>query len=474
MMDRMSLFWWMATAIGIGIGVGLLCGLPFLLLAILIGLRETHRVWPYEFLEEAEVPRPTDYSRQMERMAEEQGFESLGCARHTGGKLYRLRHTFWISPDLEILASTRAGTVAGIRHQVTVLISRLVDDRVLSTVDHLAGISHDPTGRVSACLLLNADFPELLARHRARLLAEMTPARPFSAEDPLADLRAIRMEQVERSVEMGRARYLDDERMSYRLTPAAVLSQVLRGYAKHWGVLLPNYARRRLARPGQMGYLASDRGPARKVLRYAELACWAGFWGFLMLSMLRPAVTREQSQFRLALFAGSFVGLGAVRLLRWWLSWRRGGVAGPRTADLMGKVALYAVMLAAGIGAVRWQMDQQRARWAAAVARAQAMRPKVVTTDVTLAELERATRGFQRFEYVGSDDKSHRFIAYDRIPPRTIRILQLGRTEWQPDRPIDFEEDESIPVGFRDGKLTCLEPEGPGVAEPDAGAVAPH
>jgi hypothetical protein len=255
------------------VGIVLLCGLPFLLLACVVGMWEKRMVWPYEPCEEHEAPPPTAYARLVNRMAEEQGFCHLAITRDGRGNIYKLRYDLWLSPDREVFAVVGSGTMAAIPYQVTWLFTKLVDGRVVVTVDHTAGVSSDLTGQWSYSLLLHADFPELLVRHRARLSAEMTPAEPYSEDDPLADHMALRAAQADQLEAKGCATYLDEERMVWRLTPRGAVLKAFQTYGEQWGQTFRNFGRRQVHRPGQLGYVASDRGPIRKVLRYAELAC---------------------------------------------------------------------------------------------------------------------------------------------------------------------------------------------------------
>src|SRR5439155_18613297 len=77
--------------------------------------------------------------------------------------------------------------------------------------------------------------------------------------------------------------------------------------------------------------------------------------------------------------------------------------------------------------------------------------------DVTLAELKSAMKAVPRFRYIGSDEEKHHFL--DRSRPRTVRIFRLDRTEWEPPKVLDLDDDLGYPVAFGDGKLIGLDPE---------------
>jgi hypothetical protein len=464
-MDLMSVAWQAAQAILFLVGLTLLCGLPFLLLACLVGLWEKRRVWPYEPCEEHEPPPPTGYARLMDRMAEEQGFRHLAFTRRVEGKIYNVRYNLWLSLDREVFAVVGSGTMAAIPVQTTWLFSKLVDGRALITLDHHSGVTHDPTGQWSYSLVLNADFPELLARHRARLLAEMTPVEPYSEDDPLADHQALRAAQADQIEAMGFSTYLDADRMIWRLTPKGAVSQAFQTYVTQWGQVLRNFSRQRLSRPGESGYMASDRGAARPLLRYGELACWVALGVDLMFMMTRPAATREQRIFRVAVGAAALAGIAAIRVSRAWLSWRQDIASGlPATRRLRPYLA-YGAAIAVGLGVAHWQREQKRAERAEALAKAMRAMPKFIEADVSLTELEAATKAIPQLRYYGSDEEKHYFL--DTSRPRTVRTFRVDRKEWAPPKVLDPEGDLAFPVAFREGKLTCLDPDKPEQLDPD-------
>jgi hypothetical protein len=285
----------------------------------------------------------------------------------------------------------------------------------------------------------------------------------------MADHLAIRAAHADQIVAMGYANYLDEGQMVWRLTPWGALAQALRTYTKQWGHMLGNLGRRQIDRPGQLGYVASDRGTARKVLRYAEIACWTALGVDALFIMSRPAATREQLLFRLGVGVAAFVGVLAIRLSRLWLSWRQGVASGVGPSGRLKTFAIDGVGIAIGLGVAQWQAQQKRAERAAAMARLMAMMPKTVEADISLAELERETKDVPRFHYIGSDPEKHHFL--DESRPKLLRFFRVDRKEWAPPNVLDADPDISIPVAFRDGKLICLEPE---KVEPDAGDEPPR
>jgi hypothetical protein len=460
-MDGFAVAWQVLQGILFLVGLVLLVGAPFLLLACVVGMREKLLVWPYEPCAADQAPPQTDYAALMDKMAVEQGFQFVACTRHGKGKLYKVRYDLWLSPDHEVFAVVGSGTIARLPLQATWLFTRLVDGRVLVTVDDTAGVTSDLTGQWSYAVLLHADFPELLQRHRARVAAEITPVEPYSEEDPLADHVAMRAAQADQLERMGCATFLDDERMVYRLTPKGALIRVFQTYTKQWGQVLRNLGRRELNRPGQMGYLASDRGHTRKVLRYAELVCVATLLVDAVLLFVRRTATREQLLLQIAVGAVAMCGIFAVRASRWWLSWRQGVASGVPFTGPLRRLAIGAIFLAAGIGFGFWRAQERRAERDAALAKLMAAMPKQIQSDVSLAELKEATQDVPRFRYIGSDEKKHHFI--DTSRRRIIRIFRVDRNEWTPPKVLAEDEDESYVVGFRDGKLVALnagQPEG--------------
>jgi hypothetical protein len=186
----------------------------------------------------------------------------------------------------------------------------------------------------------------------------------------------------------------------------------------------------------------------------------------------RPVWNREQLLFRLAVGALAVSGLVALRLLRWWLSWRQEIADGVPSTGRMRRFAAYGAAIAVGIGVACWRAEQKRAERIAAMARAMEAMPKTVEADVSLADLERSMKTAPVFLYIGSDEEKHHFL--DESQPQTIRLFRLGRKEWEPPKVLDLDDELDVPVVFRDGKLTCLHPEKPREVDPDPGIGDDH
>jgi hypothetical protein len=175
----------------------------------LAGLWEKRLVWPYVsevgFETEAEPDRSNPYAPPVTRdpmavgpyasavcqQAEQLGFRPIGHRFDGKGKLYKIRYDFWLAPDRIVLAMI-GGKLAGITLEATWLYTRLGNGHCVVTLDEPKGGDSDMSGMTEQFVLARADFAELLGRRRERIAAADSPVLPFSADDPLADLRAFR------------------------------------------------------------------------------------------------------------------------------------------------------------------------------------------------------------------------------------------------------------------------------------------
>jgi hypothetical protein len=302
------------------LGVFLAIQVPFVLLTFIVALRETHRRAVYVRVEEAEALPSNAYMDLTNAMAEKQGFSYLGVCRAGNDKLYRIRYDTWISPDRDVFAVVGAGRMAAIPSQATILTSKLTDGRVLITVDNPGAMGGDSSGMTEWKVLTNADFPELLAKHRARIEAEMTPVEPYSDRDPLGDHLELNSQRVERMARAGHLYFLDDERDRWRYTAWGAVVRVCETYKRAFVQILKNYGRRTMSRPGDYGYIPSQRVATRSWLRYVELGLWIAIIVIGRLWGERPAMTPRQAAFRGLTLLGAFLGLAAIRIWRWRIS----------------------------------------------------------------------------------------------------------------------------------------------------------
>jgi hypothetical protein len=261
----------------------------------------------------------TDYFRATNLTAERSGFTLLGAFRDGRGKLYRTRYNFWLSPDRLVLAVVGTGALAGIPLTGTWLYTRLRDGHGLVTLDELKGWDSDLSGLTLQEVVTNADFAELLARHRQRLADADQPAEPYSADDPLADHRAFRSFRTDRLEERGLVRYRDAERNAWKYTFKGAFVAVARMAARQVGQVFRNRGRTTISRPGQSGYIPSERRSSRwvGVLDKAQFFFWIMLGVGAVLAFSRgPAGNRAQAAFRAAVLGIGLGGIAVVWILK--------------------------------------------------------------------------------------------------------------------------------------------------------------
>jgi hypothetical protein len=298
------------------IGVFLVIQVPFMLLTFFVARRETHRNTVYVPIDESRAMPTNGYMDHSNAAARELGFDYVALCRAGNEKLYKIRYDMWISQDRQVFTTVGAGKAIGIPQQSTWLTTKLVDGRVLVTVDHPSGIPVDLSGMISCKVITNADFPELLARHRARVESEMTPVEPYSLQDPLGDHLALIAARTERMARAGYLDYLDEREDTWRFNTRGAFACVLQQHAKAFSQILRNYGREKVKRPGQYGYIPSQKIKTRSWLRYAELGCWIAI---IVVGRLanQPAATPQQALFRLLVPLAAAIGLVTIWVVRW-------------------------------------------------------------------------------------------------------------------------------------------------------------
>jgi hypothetical protein len=309
-----------------------------ILLGFLAGKWEKRLVWPYvpslppgpkpdlsdpySPPSQVEPVRITDYAKAVNQEAGRRGFLTYGHFFDGKGKIYKLRYDFWLAPDKMVLAMVGGGTMAGIPLQATWMYTRLQDGRSIVTIDDPKAADSDPTGMTDQLILANADFAELLERHRQRIAAALPPAIPYSESDALADHRNSRSARADALVEMGLAKYLDDQNQWYKYTVKGAFLAAVRASLREWRRAIRHKHRDMISRPGQRGYMPSgSRGSASARWRTSlKLICWV----LLLLGLFTPfprGPARNQAQ----LLFGTVVPLiaGAGLILLWVLRPRR-------------------------------------------------------------------------------------------------------------------------------------------------------
>jgi hypothetical protein len=316
-----------------------LIGMPLLLVALtfVVALSEKHLVWPFAPVTSATLavrpggagrtnpyaPPGTDqpissaeYVEVTNRKAANAGFRPLGTFDDCRGKLYRLRYHLWLSSDRLVLANVGSGLLAGISLSGTWLLTRLSDGRCLYTVDEAKRGDSDPSGLTLQEVVTNADFEELLDRHRQRMaIAEQAP-QPYSDSDPLGDYRSYRLFQTQRLVERGFARFLDADCSAWKHTFRGAVFVAIRSNFRQYRQRFRNRGREAIRRPGEAGYVPSSLRSSRRsgLLRTVDMVCWILLAVSLVLNFSQgPARNAVQSLFR--------AGIAGVALLGLAISW---------------------------------------------------------------------------------------------------------------------------------------------------------
>ncbi len=303
------------------VGIFLAIQLPFALLTFVTALRERHRRAVYVLVDESEALPPNAYMDLTNAMAEQHGFAYQGVCRAGNTALYKMRYDSWVSPDRQVFAVVGAGSMIRVlQSQATWLTSKLIDGRVLITVDTPGGLSSDLSGMTESKLVTNADFTELLAKHRARVEAEMTPVEPYDEHDPLGDHVELIGQRADRMERAGYVYFLDDGHEEWRYTTWGAMVRVLDSYKRIFVQMARNHGRKSMSRPGDSGYVPSHQVKTRSWLRYVEFGLWITMIVIIRLWSDRPAVLPRQAAFRALMLLATFLGLAAIWFSRWWIS----------------------------------------------------------------------------------------------------------------------------------------------------------
>lgn len=223
----------------------LIFGIPalFFVAAFVIGCVEKH---PVPVFERAQLDSLPAYATEMVQRSAAYGFQYRDSGVHPkfGEKV---KGMLMLSDDGRILAVIGEGTIAGMKVKKTLLFSTFVDGSVLITVDEAGTSEMDP--RTTRQIFMNADFEELLAKHREALGRLGAGVATFASHASWKDLDDLNRKRVDRIVGAGLARYVDARREEYRFTVwAAFKMTILHGIGQ---VLYPpNYWRHLKRRPG--------------------------------------------------------------------------------------------------------------------------------------------------------------------------------------------------------------------------------
>ena len=302
------------------IGIFLAIQIPFLLLTFFVALREKHKKRVYVRVDESEALPTNAYMDITNAMAKQHSFQYEGACRAGNTAIYKIRYDSWVSPDRQVFAVVGAGSMVGIPFKATWLTSKFVDGRVFVTVDYSGAMSSDLSGMTESKLVANADFSEMLAKHRARLEAEMTPVEAYSEHDPLGEHIELIAQRAERMARAGYIYYLDDREDEWRYTFWGAIVRVTDSYRRIFGQIVRNYSRRSMSRPGDPGFVPAQNAKARAWLRYVEFGLWIAIIVIGRLWSQPGPVNPRQSAFRALMLLSAFVGLAAIWGWRFWVS----------------------------------------------------------------------------------------------------------------------------------------------------------
>jgi hypothetical protein len=310
--------------------------LPFVL-GFITGLLEKRLVWPYvagdhhgakprlDPIDPYAAPgrgeplEITEYAIAVNEQVERLGFGPHGHFFDGKGKIYKLRYDFWLAPDRMVLAMVGGGTLAGIPLQATWLYTRLEDGRCLVTIDDPKAGDSDPTGQTLQEVLANADFTELMGRHRQRIEESDSPPLLYSEADPLADHRAFREARAAVLVDQGWAAYLDPQDNWYKYTVKGACLAAFRATLRERKRAISQADRLRIRRPGQEGYLPSElrSSPTPRWIERLQFVCWILLMMGVLTSFSRgPARNSAQLAFRILVPTLGLGGLIVLSLLK--------------------------------------------------------------------------------------------------------------------------------------------------------------
>ncbi len=263
--------------------VGFIIALPLALqflafvLTFIHYLRAKRKVWPYvseaEFEPEnapdttnpyaapvaGDLVGNTDYGLAMCEQAREHGFRPIARFYDGSSRKHKVRYDFHISPDCKTFAVVAAGGVGLVNVECTWMLTRLLNDRNIVTLDENKFADSDCSGRTEYVVLTNADFDELFQCHRKRVEAVRDRVIPYSSDDPITDFRRTGIEGLEKQVQRGWVKFLDPEHLTYKYTVKAAFLTALKGTSKKFFRAYRDQKRKRFRKPGHRGYVPSGQ-----------------------------------------------------------------------------------------------------------------------------------------------------------------------------------------------------------------------
>ncbi|MHC4482799.1 MAG: hypothetical protein ACYSW4_04555 [Planctomycetota bacterium] len=223
-----------------------------LVVAVVIMVFSRFERQPIRLLEptkEPELDRQNPYTRAMNEMAAKLGFRQCGWfADRRRSFVYGATVTMWLSPDALTLALVNGGKMAGLKVEQTVLVSKPIGGRVLTTTD----MTSDPdiSGTLEQQELLNADMAELCELHKGRLKEWAGKLKPFRASSLLDECEGYERRQAEVMVDYGLAKWVEPGRKQWRYTIRGAILRC-RAYRNDWKAMKKQPDRWGKKRPGE-------------------------------------------------------------------------------------------------------------------------------------------------------------------------------------------------------------------------------
>ncbi len=198
------------------------------------------------------------YFMAMKELAGKLGFEHGGDFHTAEGKSkVRGNDSLWVSGDRLILCEIVGAKAFGLPCRRARLQSKLKSGGIVVVTTDEPGAA-DLSGLLDREVLLNADLPELLARHRERLSkVDAADLALFDKERVLDEFESIEAARGERLVRKGFAKYADAGKTSIRFTVAGSLANIRHtflGAGSETKKAVAQLDRQKILRPGDICY----------------------------------------------------------------------------------------------------------------------------------------------------------------------------------------------------------------------------
>jgi hypothetical protein len=229
----------------------LIVGITLVAMVVVMAFSRFERQ-PVRILEPTKEPkldRQNPYTRAMNEMAAKLGFRQCGWfADRRRSFVYGATVTMWLSPDALTLALVTGGKMAGLKVEQTVLVSKPIRGRVLTTTDMVSG--PDISGTVEQQELLNADMGELYELHKGRLKEWAGKLKPFRASSLLDECEESERRRAEVLVDYGLAKWVGPGHKQFCYSIKGAILRY-RAYRSNWKAMKKQKDRWGKKRPGE-------------------------------------------------------------------------------------------------------------------------------------------------------------------------------------------------------------------------------